>query len=120
MGGSGTIKEVYLYELEHKTKSLNKELEKTKQHEKFFMNRGDKWKLKAQRYEELLTKNNISFAEDVESTRERSANRALKPIQPASVEEDIGDLNLGAISLESGTSWNVGLKLLSRDKENQL
>ena len=57
------------------------------------------------RYEELLTKNNISFAEDVESTRERSANRALKPIQPASVEVCVQRIEHTVGSEENEALW---------------
>jgi len=68
-GGSGIIKEVRLYELEHKTFRLEKELKKEKEAVDFYRKRGNDWKSNAKWYEEILDQHKIRYRKQDNSTK---------------------------------------------------
>ena len=49
-----------LHEAENKVKSLEKDNAKLKEHEEFYITRGDEWKNRALKYEKILNENGIS------------------------------------------------------------
>ena len=59
--GSGAIKEIRLHNAEMKVKSLEKENEKLKEHEEFYINKAREWKGRALKYEKVLEQNSIEI-----------------------------------------------------------
>ena len=52
--GSGALKEMRLLDLQVKTKSLEKDNSRLKEHEEFYINKAREWKNRALRYEKFL------------------------------------------------------------------
>ena len=57
--GSGALKEMRLHDLECKVKSLEKDNERLKEHEEFYINKAREWKTRATRHEKLLKEKGI-------------------------------------------------------------
>jgi len=123
--GSGTIKEIHMYQLEHKTRHMEKEIEKLKYNENFYIDRGSRWKSTAMRYEGILKENRIQFRQGgglaAEGAVEGAAAGAgpLKEVHQRTTnapKEDIGDLDLGLLKLQPTRDYR--LKSRERGKEN--
>ena len=93
--GSGAIKEIRLHNAEMKVKSLEKENEKLKEHEEFYINKAREWKGRALKYEKVLEQNSIEVPSkerrratvcntvvDVNSSEKSSENVANTPDVP--------------------------------------
>jgi len=112
--GSGALKELRLHEAENKVKSLEKDNAKLKEHEEFYITRGDEWKNRALKYEKILNENGISVPsrndkvnkassapsvenkENTDTSRNQSSRREVakeNSVAPGSPTEDI-QLNL--------------------------
>eukprot|EP00090_Calanus_glacialis_P034953 TRINITY_DN5943_c0_g1_i1.p1 TRINITY_DN5943_c0_g1~~TRINITY_DN5943_c0_g1_i1.p1 ORF type:complete len:334 (-),score=101.21 TRINITY_DN5943_c0_g1_i1:99-1100(-) len=57
--GSGAIKEIRLHSAEMRVKSLEKENNKLKEHEEFYINKAREWKSRALKYEKTLEQNGV-------------------------------------------------------------
>ena len=58
--GSGALKEMRLYEMESKVKSLEKDNARLKEHEEFYINKAREWKNRALKHERLLKEKGIT------------------------------------------------------------
>jgi len=118
--GSGTIKEVHMYELEHRNRHMAKEIEKLKYNEKFYMDRGSSWKSTAMRYEGILRENGIAFRPKADGSAARAGGAPLKEVQQQPTanptKEDIDDLDFGLLKIQP-TRDNF-LRSRERGKEN--
>ena len=57
--GSGALKEMQLHELQVKTKSLEKDNSRLREHEDFYINKAREWKSRALKYERILKENGL-------------------------------------------------------------
>ncbi|XP_023321597.1 uncharacterized protein LOC111696273 isoform X1 [Eurytemora carolleeae] len=92
--GSGTIKEIRLYELEHKTRRLEKENANLKLREEFYINKGSEWKGRAKRYEAILDENEIKYrkrSDDSKSEPAAATSAVKENVKP----NELDDLDLG-------------------------
>ena len=59
--GSGALKEMQLHELQVKTKSLEKDNARLREHEEFYINKAREWKNRALKYERSLKEKGYDF-----------------------------------------------------------
>jgi len=97
--GPGYLKEVRLYELEHKTRRLEKENKELKTSEDYYKKRGSEYKTKAVRYEEQLIKAGVVYKKvDLDAPRAKPDQEGVKEnCQPAAPADNMADLDLELI-----------------------
>jgi len=119
--GSGLIKEVRLYELEHKTTRLEKEMKREKEATDFYMKRGNDWKKHAKWYEEILDTHKIRYRKpyaDKENQKPEAASRDSssgsaasnnrQPLGKSEPDKVLGELAMGLGNLGLGGAAGAG------------
>jgi len=90
--GPGYLKEVRLYELEHKTRRLERENDELKTSEDWLKKRGSQWKTKARKYEEQLIEAGVKYTKvDFDAPRVTTKEVVKENCRPT---DNVDDLDL--------------------------